>query len=34
MKIELLYFKGCPGFLPTLALLQQVLDEEGVSAKV
>ncbi len=34
MKIELLYFKGCPGFTPTLSLLQKVLDEEGIPAKV
>jgi hypothetical protein len=34
LKIELLYFKGCPCFTPALALLQQVLDEEGISAKV
>jgi hypothetical protein len=34
LKIELLYFEGCPGFTPTLALLQQVLDEEEISAKV
>ncbi len=34
MKIELLYFKGCPSFQPTLSLLQQVLDEENIPAKV
>ena len=34
MKIELLYFEGCPSFLPTLALLQQVLDEEKIPAPV
>ena len=34
MKIELLYFEGCPGFQPTLSLLQQVLDEEGVQTRV
>lgn len=34
MKVELLYFEGCPGFRPTLSLLQQVLDEEGISARV
>ncbi len=34
MKIELLYFKGCPSFTPALALLQQVLDEEEISARV
>jgi hypothetical protein len=34
LKIELLYFKGCPSFQPTLSLLQQVLDEENIPAKV
>jgi len=34
LKIELLYFEGCPGFKPTLSLLQQVLDEEEIPAKV
>lgn len=34
MKIELLYFEGCPSFQPTLSLLQQVLDEEKISSKV
>jgi hypothetical protein len=34
LKIELLYFEGCPGFKPTLSLLQQVLDEEGIQTTV
>ena len=34
LKIELLYFEGCPGFRPTLSLLQQVLDEEGIQTRV
>jgi hypothetical protein len=34
LKIELLYFEGCPGFKPTLLLLQQVMDEEGITASV
>lgn len=34
MKIELLYFEGCPSFQPALSLLQQVLDEEKIPATV
>jgi hypothetical protein len=34
LKIELYYFGGCPSFQPTLSLLQQVLDEEGVQTTV
>ena len=34
MKIELLYFEGCPNFQPTLSLVQQVLDEEKIPVKV
>jgi len=34
LKIELVYFEGCPGFQPALSLLTQVLEEEGVEATV
>jgi hypothetical protein len=34
LKIEILYFAGCPSFQPTLLLLQQVMDEEGITASV
>jgi hypothetical protein len=34
LKVELLYFEGCPGFQPTLSLLKQVLDEEEIPARV
>jgi hypothetical protein len=34
LKIQLLYFEGCPGFAPALSLLQQGLDEEGVASEV
>ena len=33
MKIEILYFEGCPGAEPTRALVERVLTEErGVAA--
>jgi len=34
MKIEVLYFDGCPNHRPAIALVHQVLREVGVSAKV
>jgi hypothetical protein len=34
MRIELLYFDGCPNFLPTRDLLRQILREEGVPAAI
>lgn len=34
MKVEFLYFEGCPNFKSALELLRQVLAEEGVDASV
>ena len=34
MKIELLYFDGCPNFLPTLNLVNEVVAELGLDAKI
>ncbi len=34
MKIELLYFEGCPGFEETLGILRNVITEEGLKAEV
>jgi len=34
MKIELLYFDGCPNHEPALEVLRQVLAEDGVDAPV
>lgn len=34
MRIEVLYFEGCPNHLPTLERIHQVLREEGCDAKV
>jgi hypothetical protein len=34
LKIELLYFEGCPSYEPTLSLLERILEEEGISPKV
>jgi len=34
MKIEFLYFEGCPNFQPALEFLQQVLAEEGIDSLV
>ncbi|MGP0565491.1 MULTISPECIES: DF family (seleno)protein [unclassified Nitrospina] len=34
MKIELLYFADCPNHEPALAMLQQVVAEEGVQADI
>ncbi|MFQ5671656.1 MAG: DUF2703 domain-containing protein [Nitrospinales bacterium] len=34
MKIEFLYFDGCPNHEPALELLRQVLAEEGIDAPV
>ena len=34
MKIELFYFEGCPGHEPTLNILKDILEEEGVEASV
>lgn len=34
MKIEVLYFDGCPNYKPAIERIQQVLAEEGLSAEV
>jgi hypothetical protein len=34
MKIEVLYFDGCPNHKPAVERVQQLLREEGVSAEV
>jgi hypothetical protein len=34
MKIEVLYFDGCPNHKPAVERVQQLLAEEGVSAEV
>lgn len=34
IKIDILYFEGCPNSAPTRALVEQVLAEEGVAANV
>jgi hypothetical protein len=34
MKIEILYFEGCPNHAPALEMVQRVLDREKIRAKV
>src|SRR5215813_8163973 len=34
MKIEILYFDGCPNHRPAVEALREVLREEGVSAEI
>ena len=34
MRIEVLYFDGCPNREPTLERVQELLREEGISAEV
>jgi hypothetical protein len=34
MKVELLYFEGCPGYEKTVSILKKVLSEEGLEAEV
>ena len=34
MKIEILYFAGCPNHRPAVEALREVLREEGVSAEI
>jgi len=34
MKIEILYFEGCPSFKPALNILNQILEEERIEASV
>jgi hypothetical protein len=34
MKVEVLYFEGCPSHLPTLERIKEVLQEESCDAEV
>jgi len=34
MKIEILYFEGCPNHKPAVERVQEILREEGISADV
>ena len=34
MKIELLYFDGCPTYRPAQESLEQALSEEGINARI
>ena len=34
MKIEFLYFEDCPGYKPTLFLLEQLLSESGTEVPI
>ena len=34
MKIEFLFFNGCPGFNPALSLLEQILLEYGIAVTI
>ena len=34
MKIELLYFDGCPTYKPAQQTLQQALSEEGIGVRI
>lgn len=34
MKIEVLFFSGCPSYEPTLELLNKILDEEGINLPI
>jgi hypothetical protein len=34
MKIELLYFAGCPNYEPTLQLVREILVQEGLDAEL
>ncbi len=34
MKIRILYFAGCPNYLPAIEHVQHALQEEGVSAEI
>ena len=34
MRIELLYFDGCPNFLPTRDLVRAILRDEGLAADI
>ncbi len=34
MKVEVLYFEGCPNHLPALARIKDILQEEGCGSEV
>ena len=34
MKVELLYFEGCPGFAETLGILESVIAQRGLAAEI
>jgi hypothetical protein len=34
MKIEVLFFEGCPHYKPAVELVKQVVGEEGVAAEI
>ena len=34
IKVEVLYFEGCPNHLPTLERIKEVLQEEGCDAEI
>jgi hypothetical protein len=34
MKIEVLYFEGCPNYLPTVERVKTILREEGLLAEI
>lgn len=34
MRIEVLYFEGCPNYLPTVDRLETILRQEGLPAEV
>jgi hypothetical protein len=34
LKIELLYFEGCPGSAETLGILERLIAEEGIAAEI
>jgi hypothetical protein len=34
LKIELLHFEGCPGFIETLGILHRVIAEAGLMARI
>lgn len=34
MKVEILYFEGCPNHVPALEMVRRVLDRENIQAEV
>jgi len=34
MKVEVLYFEGCPNHVPAIAMVQRVLAREGIEAQI